>query len=220
MKKILLTPLISFVLLGCDADLETTITMSQLDAEPSLIAGNLLIEIPSCSDHRDSRQESSSLIKVKNEITQLLKNVQYKECYSKKMKSFASFEIPILVSNSSAKSAPTDQVDIMVAKSDKGIFAFAKQDFRQKLSQFKKKNISNINFKIMVTIANDTNKTIDNLTATKVYLNNEPYDNAEFSLAKNHSVTVTLSDVSTMLLLNPTLDKNDPKGATEILGFN
>ncbi|WP_294611473.1 hypothetical protein [uncultured Gilliamella sp.] len=219
MKKILLTSIISFVLLGCDADLETTVTMSQLDAEPSLVTGNLLIEVPICSDRQDSTKESSTLIKTKKEITNLFKKVEYKECYSKKMKSLASFEIPILVGKDVSKSELLKQVDIVAAKYDTGIVAIAKQDFRQKLNQFKKNNVSNMNFKVTVSIVNDTDKEIDNFTLTKAYLNDEPYDNVNFSLSKNDKITVTLSDVSTQILLSPTVNSNDEKGVTEIVGF-
>jgi Predicted periplasmic lipoprotein len=219
MKKILLNSIISFVLLGCDADLETTVTMSQLDAEPSLVTGNLLIEVPICSDRQDSTKESSTLIKTKKEITNLFKKVEYKECYSKKMKSLASFEIPILVGKDVSKSELLKQVDIVAAKYDTGIVAIAKQDFRQKLNQFKKNNVSNMNFKVTVSIVNDTDKEIDNFTLTKAYLNDEPYDNVNFSLSKNDKITVTLSDVSTQILLSPTVNSNDEKGVTEIVGF-
>lgn len=219
MKKILLISFISAMLLGCDANVETTVTISQLDAKPSFVKGNLTVEVPACNDYKDSRNESSSLITAKKEIAQLFKSVEYKECYTQKMKSYASFEIPILVGQNISKSELLKQVDIIMAKNDKGIYAMTNSEFRKNLVQYKKKAMSNIHFKIAISLVNDTDKAIDKVVITKAFVDNKPYDAADFSLTPNAKVTITLSDVSTQILLNPTTDPNNKQGITEIAKF-
>ncbi|OCL18746.1 DUF7424 family protein [Gilliamella sp. wkB171] len=219
MKKILLISFISAMLLGCDANVETTVTISQLDAKPSFAKGNLTLEVPACSDYKDSRSESSSLITAKKEIAQLFKSVEYKECYTQKMKSYASFEIPILVGQDTSDTELLKQADILTVKHDKGIYAITNPEFTKKLIQYKKKAMSNIDFKISISLINDTDKSIDKISVTKAFIDNRPYDAAEFSLTPNAKVTITLSDVSTQILLNPTTDSNNKQGITEIAKF-
>lgn len=219
MKKIIAAAL-SFALLGCDAEINTTVSISQLNTDETLSSANLLIEVPSCDDYKDSRLESSSLIRAKKEIAKTFKTVEYHECYSKEFKSYASFEIPVLIGSDITQSPDINKVDFVVAKNDDQVVIITQPEVRHKLNKFKEKNSSNLNFEITITLYNDTNKTVENITVRNTFVNGTPYEYGQFSLPANAKVNIKLSDVSTQILLKTDKNPNIPQGSAKLITFN
>lgn len=98
MKKTILLSMLALIIAGCKADVGTAITTDDLTgAGQKEMISNVLVEVVSCTDYQDSRNESRSLIEAKSQIGRVLRNSEYVECYDKKMKSYASFDVPVAV---------------------------------------------------------------------------------------------------------------------------
>lgn len=96
MKKILPVLIAVLFLAGCKVDVETTVNTDDLVShEHKLVAGNINVEVPACNDFEDSRKESKSLIRIKEQMPAVFSGAEYKECYKEKFNSYASFIVPV-----------------------------------------------------------------------------------------------------------------------------
>ncbi|WP_368888543.1 DUF7424 family protein [Morganella morganii] len=96
MKKILPVLIAVSLLAGCKVDVETTVNTDDLVShEHKLVAGNINVEVPACNDFEDSRKESKSLIRIKEQMPAVFSGAEYKECYKEKFNSYASFTVPV-----------------------------------------------------------------------------------------------------------------------------
>ena len=67
--KLAMLVLTAAVLAGCKTTVETEVKVSDLlDATSKQIAGNLLVEVPACQSHEDSRQPSKLLEDVQQAV--------------------------------------------------------------------------------------------------------------------------------------------------------
>ncbi|MDX7989238.1 hypothetical protein FE392_18310 [Xenorhabdus sp. 12] len=98
MKKWLVAAASVLVLSGCKVDVETKVNTDDLtSAEHKLVQGNINVEVSSCTNYEDSRQESKDLIKLKQQIPTIFADAKYVECYRKNFDSYAHFTIPVAV---------------------------------------------------------------------------------------------------------------------------
>lgn len=67
--------LIAITLLsGCKVELAPTVNLSDVQSETAkTVQSKILIEVSSCTDFKDSRQESSTLIKAKMKFKKFLR---------------------------------------------------------------------------------------------------------------------------------------------------
>ena len=78
MKKILPVLIAVSMLAGCKVDVETTVNTDDLVShEHKLVTGNINVEVPACNDFEDSRKESKSLIRIKEQMPAVFSGAYY-----------------------------------------------------------------------------------------------------------------------------------------------
>lgn len=118
MKKLLVLLVASIALVGCDVDVKTNITTDDLlSNDRKIVNGQMSVEVMSCRDFRDSRNESRSLEQARTQIKKMVEGSEFVECYDKNMKSFAIFNIPV-VTGSGSSDGESVSGDIYLLSSD------------------------------------------------------------------------------------------------------
>ncbi|WP_157471905.1 DUF7424 family protein [Desulfuromonas sp. DDH964] len=88
MKKISLIIITVLALSGCKATVETEVSLKDiLESKTKTITGDLFVEVAGCNDYKDSRQPSSSLVKVQQTIPSIFPDAKYVECFRKEFDS-------------------------------------------------------------------------------------------------------------------------------------
>lgn len=96
MRKSMLMPLLALLLVGCNVKLVTQVKESYfVEGAGDNLGTALLAEVTACQDYKDSRKDSDSLTKAKEQIPQLFEGAEFKECYRENMNSWAVFRIDI-----------------------------------------------------------------------------------------------------------------------------
>ena len=192
MKKVLIS-FISIVLLsGCKVELTPSVNLSDINSEVSkTIQSKLIVEVTSCTDYRDSRNESSSLIEAKKGITDVFSEAKYIECYRENLDSKALFDIPITVGGKELTG------DIQLANADFGGGMVVKMSptLKTKIDKVSKSGMSKIQPSVTIKLKNDTSENVD-IVAHASYLNDKPMTVSTYTLLAGKESIFKLSDVS------------------------
>lgn len=192
MKKILISLMSVVLLSGCKVELAPTVNLSDINSDTAkTIQSNLIVEVTSCTDYKDSRNESSSLIEAKKGITDVFSDAKYVECYRENMDSKALFEIPITVGGKEFTG------DIQLANADfgGGLVIKMSPSLKTKIDKASKAGMSKIQSSVTVKLKNDTSSNVD-IVAHSVYLNDKPVTISTYTLLAGKENTFKLSDVS------------------------
>ncbi|WP_439239085.1 DUF7424 family protein [Lonepinella sp. BR2919] len=175
MKKLLALSCCALALSACKTQVEKDVSLSTLLNEPIKTETALLnVEISSCSDREDSRKPSDALIKIQAKIPNVFEHAKYKECFSKRMNSFASFEIPIGIGKVD---------DGTTLENDINIYSYKNRQLNVKTTDKLAKNIrdfvereyiSNLDFEILIHLKNDTDSN-HSFNVYSAYINNDPW---------------------------------------------
>jgi hypothetical protein len=204
-KKLFILPIVACLAVGisgCKIEVEKQVSLKQLlNNEPASEIGYLNVEVAGCHDYEDSRKPSDSLVEAQEKIPQIFPNAKFKECYTKKMDSFASFEIPVFVGKYEQGKTKTDDInvlsdddDLKVATSANTAKAIAKQA----------KYDSSLELGVYIEVVNDLDKDVT-LDLSSVYVNGKtpvPVPDGNMKLEKGKSVQLKLSNVSADSLWN------------------
>lgn len=192
MKKVLISLMSVVLLSGCKVELAPTVNLSDINSDTAkTIQSKLIVEVTSCTDYKDSRNESSSLIEAKKGITDVFSDAKYVECYRENMDSKALFEIPITVGGKEFTG------DIQLANADFGGGLVIKMSpgLKSKIDKASKAGMSKIQSSVTVKLKNDTSSNVD-IVAHSVYLNDKPVTISTYTLLAGKENTFKLSDVS------------------------
>ncbi len=199
----------SLLLVGCKSELEVNTKYSELTTQPvhtqTAVAN---IGIVACSSHEDSRKPSDSLIEVQQKIPGVFKGAKYKECYTKNMEVFASFEIPVGVGKADPSNKYENDINI-ISQEDGGFLAQATNDFYKRYRDFLKSNmISDVDMKINIAISNDSGKDM-NLNCFATYVDGFPCAIGNTVVKNGASAVFSLSNVSadTIIMKNRAGDR-------------
>lgn len=211
-KKIFMGMMVASTVLalsGCKIDMGATIPFSGLlGSELKTGTADLYVEVPSCNSYEDSRQPSQSLIDARNEISQILPDSEFKECFNKKFDSYAHFSVPVAYGPASAVTDTTSQIRVL-HNIDKDL---AYVEFGPKLRQGLEKatrkpgisgGLSPSDLSIRLKIKNDTEKPVQ-ADVAGVFADDFPViyaDSVKFEPGKDW--VFKLSDVSTSRLFDP-----------------
>ena len=192
MKKVLISLMSVVLLSGCKVELAPTVNLSDINSETAkTIQSKLIVEVTSCTDYKDSRNESSSLIEAKKGITDVFSDAKYVECYRENMDSKALFEIPITVGGKEFTG------DIQLANADfgGGLVIKMSPSLKTKIDKASKAGMSKIQSSVTVKLKNDTSSNVD-IVAHSIYLNDKPVTISTYTLLAGKENTFKLSDVS------------------------
>lgn len=192
MKKVLISLMSVVLLSGCKVELAPTVNLSDINSDTAkTIQSKLIVEVTSCTDYKDSRNESSSLIEAKKGITDVFSDAKYVECYRENMDSKALFEIPITVGGKEFTG------DIQLANADfgGGLVIKMSPSLKTKIDKASKAGMSKIQSSVTVKLKNDTSSNVD-IVAHSIYLNDKPVTISTYTLLAGKENTFKLSDVS------------------------
>lgn len=202
MKKLFTLTCFTLALLGCKTEIEKEISLNQLLTQPIKTETALLnVEIVSCHSHEDSRLESNDLIKIKQKIPTVFKNANFKECYSKRSQSFASFEIPVAVGHIEENNTPKEILDITIYSiGNRYLNIKSSPDLAKNIRHFLKTEfIPKFDFNIVLNVKNDTE--IDHkFNLYSAYLDDSPVDILPINLKKGDGIKIKLSNASADIL--------------------
>ena len=190
--------IVILVVSGCKTIVETSVNLSDiLNSKTKNIEGDLYVEVAACNHYEDSRKPSSSVVKTKQIMPSIFKNANYIECFSKEFKSFAHFNIPIVLDkDKDGKMASEDYLNI-VSNETTLLSVAIPRSIKNNMEEVKKSNfgMSSLNLEVNIKVKNDTGKDFL-FKVMSAYIENKPYLYSELSSNKDAVFTVRLSDVS------------------------
>jgi len=192
---------------GCKIELGSSIPMSGLIGQDiKTSTAELYLEVPSCDSYEDSRQPSQGLIDAKNQIASLFSGSEFKECFKKKLDSFALFIVPLAYGPDSKIKDNPAQLRVLYNEKKFAYFEVG-TDLKQKLNQVKNKpsiagGFSPSDVSIFITLVNDTGHDIKSGFAG-AYLGGTPVIQAEgIGIPNGKQLTLKLSDVTTSVIFD------------------
>jgi|GEM_PF-645681 len=196
MKHFIIVIIGIFVLSGCDATIETQVSIKDiLESKSKFIAGDLYVEVSSCHDYKDSRKPSESLLKTQNIIPTVFKDAKYIECFSKEFDSLAHFSIPIALDKTLDEKMVSNE-HINVLSNDTTLLGIGiPQLLKSNIENAKSSGSGKLNLKVNFEMHNDTN-TKFKFGVLASYVNNKPYVHNFLTIDSGETFKFTLSDVS------------------------
>ncbi|AVG38515.1 DUF7424 family protein [Achromobacter insolitus] len=195
--KVALAVLCAAMVVGCKTTVETEVNLSDLLNSPTKqLAGNLLVEVPACQSHEDSRQPSKILVDVQEAVPAIFSDAKYEECYRKGFESFARFSLPIFLDKDmDGKLASNSHINLI--SNEKGLLSVGVPDaIKAKINSAQKKSpVGKLDLKFAIKVKNDTGKEFP-FSAVAVFVDQDPYVFSNLTSKPNGSFLVTLSDVS------------------------
>nr|WP_241560807.1 hypothetical protein [Bordetella avium] len=184
-------------LAGCKATVETEVNLSDLLTAPTKqLAGNLMIEVPACQSHEDSRQPSKMLVDVQNAVPGIFSDAKYEECFRKNFNSFARFSLPIFLDKDmDGKLASESHINLV--SNEKGLLSVSIPDQMKKkiLDAQKKSPGGSLDLKFAIKVKNDTGKDYP-FMALAAFIDKDPYVVGNLTAKAGGAFVATLSDVS------------------------
>lgn len=195
--KVALVVLCAAMAAGCKTTVETEVSLSDLLSSPTKqLAGNLLVEVPACQSHEDSRQPSKVLVDVQQAVPGIFSDAKFEECYSKGFDSFARFSMPVFLDkDADGKLASPSHINIV--SNEHGLLSVSVPEaIKKKISNAQKKSpVGKLDLKFAIKVKNDTGKEFP-FSAVAVFIDQAPYVFSNLTSKPNGSFLVTLSDVS------------------------
>lgn len=195
--KVALAVLCAAMAAGCKTTVETEVNLSDLLSSPTKqLAGNLLVEVPGCQSHEDSRQPSKILVDVQQAVPGIFSDAKYEECYRKGFESFARFSMPIFLDKDvDGKLASPSHVNLV--SNGQGLLSVSvPESVKAKLASAQKKSpVGKLDLKFAIKVKNDTGKEFP-FSALAVFVDQNPHVFSNLTSKPGGSFLVTLSDVS------------------------
>ena len=199
-KLLIISVLLTFLFTGCDSVVFTQVKMSELlNNEEKTLNGLISIEIPSCNDYEDSRLPSKGLVNMQTNIPLILPDAKYKECYTKKFKSYADFTVPIKLSKNNNKS---DKYIGLGSDDANLLYVYVPEKIQMGIKNMQDKSLVKTNLKVQIHLINDLGKPSPKFTAFSLFLRDMPIEVMQLWLKEDSDPIITLSDVSVSKALN------------------
>ncbi|MNK70365.1 hypothetical protein D3C87_897830 [compost metagenome] len=199
MKRITVATLVisAAMLAGCKTTVETEVNLSDLlNSSTKQLAGNLLVEVPGCQSHEDSRQPSKLLLDVQQAVPGIFSDAKYEECYRKGFDSFARFSLPIFLDKDmDGKLASASHINL-ISNEKELLSVRVPESIKTKINNAQKKSpVGKLDMKFAIKVKNDTGKELP-FSAVAVFIDQGPHVLSNLTTKAGKSFLVTLSDVS------------------------
>jgi hypothetical protein len=195
--KLAMLVLTAALLAGCKTTVETEVKVSDLlDATSKQIAGNLLVEVPACQSHEDSRQPSKILVDVQQAVPGIFSDAKYEECFRKGFDSYARFSMPIvLTKGSDGKLASQSHINL-VSNERQLLSVSVPESIKAKIESTQKKSpVGKLDLNFEIKVKNDTGEALP-FAAIAVFVDKQPVVYGVLTVKPGQSFVVALSDVS------------------------
>lgn len=207
MKKGLLLLPLALLLAGCKVDIDTEIPIAKVLSDGLHETKSVLsVEVASCTSYEDSRKPSNTLLEAQKTVASLFTGSQYKECFTKKFKSFATFDLPI-VYGSPANGVVKDDGKIHILSTEgKHIYLDISPSLKKKINDIQDNKYSVATFNasdvsIYIKFINDQSNTIS-ADIISAFAGNIPIlFLPKYPIKKGDYLELRLSDVTTQLAL-------------------
>jgi len=196
LKHLLLAIIGFFLLSGCDATIETKVSLKDiLESDSKFIAGDLYVEVSSCHDYKDSRKPSESLIETQKIIPSVFKDAKYIECFSKEFDHLAHFSIPIALDKTLDERMVSNE-HINILSNDTTLLGIGiPQLLKSNIENAKSSGSGKLKLKVNFEMHNDTNIKFK-FGVLASYVNDKPYVHNFLTIDSGETFKFTLSDVS------------------------
>ena len=196
MKKLFTLTFCALAVVGCKTQVEKDVSLKSLLNDPIKTETALLnVEVSSCGSSEDSRKPSESLLKMQNIVPSVFPQAKYKECFRKKLDSFASFEIPIGVGVVDDNTKLENGINIY-RYNNRLLNVNVTKELSKNIKQALKNNHeSKLDLEILITLKNDTGEE-QAFNAYSLYWNNAPISVGYPTLKNNENVLIRLSNAS------------------------
>lgn len=210
MKNKIIVSAITFLLSACKVGVDASVPLTGVLSDGiKETNASLYVEVASCTDYEDSRQPSHSLLEAQKSVPAVFAGADFKECFTKKMDSWAEFSIPITYGRF-AKGEVKDDGKLHILSFDdiqgQSLAFDASESLKSKINNISKDRFGNFNpsdLTIRINVNNDTgsDKKIDVVSS---FVNEQPVVYIGDSvLKKDQNITLRLSDVTTQAVLLP-----------------
>lgn len=185
------------LLAGCKTSVLAEINLSDLLSSPTKqVPGSLYVEVPSCHNHEDSRQISTSVLEAREAMRGVFSDAKYIECFSKGFESFARFSMPIyLDKDMDGKSASDSHINL--TSNEKGLLSVnVPNPVRARITNAQKRlQVGSLDMQFSIKIKNDIGKDY-HFTVMSAYVDQAPNIFETLTSKPGGSFVITLSDVS------------------------
>lgn len=196
-RKIAVVAMATALLAGCKTTVETEVGLSDLLTAPTKqLAGNLLVEVPACESHEDSRRPSDVLVDVQQAVPGIFSDAKYAECYRKGFNSFARFSLPIFLDKDRDNKLASES-HVNLVSNDEGLLSVSvPKSVKAKLAAAQKKSpVGALDLSFAIKVRNDTGKDFS-FSAIGVFVDQKPHVFSTLTAKAGGTFVVVLSDVS------------------------
>lgn len=180
---------------GCKMTADISVKASELFARIDQdMIGDLYVEVSSCSDYKDSRKPSKSILEIKETIPTVFEGARYVECFRKNFDSLAHFKIPVEFRKNTMNLGESSTVNL-VFNSSKDLMIGIPRSLRNRIREMEKKSHRSVELKFNVQVENDTDSDFK-FRGIAAYFGGRPYTYHEALSISGNSFVITLSDVS------------------------
>lgn len=203
MKRKILLFISIFILFGCKVDVSADVNISDLfNNQHKMVAADINFEVPSCNDFDDSRNDSKSLIELKNTMPSIFRDSKFVECYKSKFDSFAHFKIPVSVGSADSPEKINDTDIILSSSKENKVIAsiYLNDGLIKRIKQYEKKSRTKLDFNISITLHKDIKEPLLakqlSVFVTTVDGETRPVIASDINWASTNPIKFTLSDVA------------------------
>ena len=196
-KRVALLAFATALIAGCKTTVETEVSLSDLLTSPTKqLAGNLLVEVPACQSHEDSRQPSKVLLDVQQAVPGIFSDAKYEECYRKGFNSFARFSLPIFLDKDRDGKLASDS-HVNLVSNDEGLLSVSvPPQIKARIAAAQKRSpVGALDLKFTIKVKNDTGKDFP-FSAIAVFIDQGPHVFSTLTSKAGGAFVATLSDVS------------------------
>lgn len=197
--KYILLAFVCFWLAGCKANVETTVSLSDLlESDTKIINGDLYLSVASCDSYEDSRKPSDAVVEAKKTVPAVFEGAKYVECFTKQFDSFAHFSLPIMLDKDRDNEMASEKHINILANEDVLLGVAIPDMIRQRIEKVEQDSYGMTSFDLDVNIhvKNDLGKAFD-FSVISAFVDSNPYVFEHItSKGDGGTFTVTLSDVS------------------------
>lgn len=198
---------LALLLAGCKVDIDTEIPISKVLSDGLHEAkSSLSVEVASCTSYEDSRKPSSTLLEAQKTVAAMFTGSEYKECFTQKFKSYATFDLPIVYGAYADGAVKDDGKIHILSKEAKHIYLDISPKLKKKVSDIQNNKYSIAAFNasdlsIYIKFINDQSNTISADIISSFAGNIPILFLPKYPIKKGDYLELRLSDVTTQLAL-------------------